>query len=454
MPVEEQKCDMLEGLALDTDNLEFSQAFDLVESGKSPIIYLTGKAGTGKTTFLKYLKITTSRKMVVLAPTGVAAVNAGGQTIHSFFQIPPGFLYSPEDKRFQNQIGKSDSDKDSISDTFKYTRKKLNLIRGMDLLVIDEVSMVRADLMDIVDYLLRTFRKCNLPFGGVQTLLIGDAFQLPPIARNEERAVLDLFYNSLFFFDSKVIRENRPAYIELKKIYRQKDPSFVNLLNNVRENKVSSEDLISLCSRVCDEETFRKKKNCIFLAPTNDVVDSYNRTRLDGLRTKPRTFMADVSGEFPRSSFPTDEELCLKVGAQVMLRRNNLPEYYNGTIGTITKITDTAIDVRTDHGIISVSMATWHNIRYEWNEEKKEIKETVIGEFRQWPLKLAWAITIHKSQGLTFEKVIVEPKNIFSPGQAYVALSRCTSLKGLTLKSPISRYAIKTDPHALAFSRR
>ena len=451
MPVEEQNKNILEGLTLDLNNREFNNALDLVESTSYPVIYLTGKAGTGKTTFLKYLQATSAKKMVVLAPTGVAAVNAEGQTIHSFFQITPGSLYVPGDKRFRKKASPDDPDKSTVYDNFKYGTSKLNLIRSIDLLVIDEISMVRADLLDAVDTLLRIFRRCDKPFGGVQTLLIGDTFQLPPIANNEERTILSRFYDSVFFFDSQVIKQSCPIYIELKKIYRQRDQAFIDLLNKVRVNQLTEGDLRYLNSKVSRSDA--AKDNSIILATRNAEVDSYNETRLEALDAELKTFYAEITGTFPAGNYPTDEVLRLKVGAQVMLRKNHLPDYYNGTIGTIRSIKDSTIIVETNSGEIAVQKEIWTNIRYEWDDETESVKETVIGQFKQWPLKLAWAITVHKSQGLTFENVIADLGNSFSAGQVYVALSRCTSFEGLVLKSPIERYAIKTDPHALAFAR-
>lgn len=451
MPIDEQNKNILEGLTLDLENHEFNNALDLVENTSYPIIYLTGKAGTGKTTFLKYLRSTSSKKMVVLAPTGVAAVNAEGQTIHSFFQITPGALYVPGDKRFRKKPNPNDSDKSTVYDNFRYGARKLALIRSIDLLVIDEISMVRADLLDAIDTLLRIFRRNDKPFGGVQTLLIGDTFQLPPIANNEERALLSRFYDSVFFFDSQVIKQSNPIYIELKKIYRQKDQGFIDLLNKVRVNQLTEGDLRVLNAKVNRSDS--AKDNSIILATRNAEVDSYNETRLEALKTELKIFYAEITGSFPAGNYPTDEVLRLKVGAQVMMRRNHLPDYFNGTIGTIRSVTENTIIVETNNGEVAVQKEIWNNIRYEWDEETESVNETVIGQFKQWPLKLAWAITVHKSQGMTFENVVADLGNSFSAGQVYVALSRCTSFEGLVLRSPIERYSIKTDPNALAFAR-
>ena len=451
MPVKDQNKNILKGLTLDLNNREFNNALDLVENTSYPVIYLTGKAGTGKTTFLKYLQATSAKKMVVLAPTGVAAVNAEGQTIHSFFQITPGSLYTPGDKRFRKKPNPNDSDKSTVYDNFRYGARKLALIRSIDLLVIDEISMVRADLLDTIDTLLRIFRRDDKPFGGVQTLLIGDTFQLPPIANNEERTLLSRFYDSVFFFDSQVIKQSNPIYIELKKIYRQKDQAFIDLLNKIRVNQLSEGDLRVLNAKVNRSDS--AKDNSIILATRNAEVDSYNETRLEALSAELRTFYAEISGTFPAGNYPTDEVLRLKVGAQVMMRRNHLPDYYNGTIGTIRAIKENTIIVETNNGEVAVQKEIWNNIRYEWDEETESVQETVIGQFKQWPLKLAWAITVHKSQGMTFENVIADLGSSFSAGQVYVALSRCTSFDGLVLKSPIERYSIKTDPNALAFAR-
>lgn len=451
MPVEDQNKNILKGLTLDLDNREFNNALDLVENTSYPVIYLTGKAGTGKTTFLKYLQAASAKKMVVLAPTGVAAVNAEGQTIHSFFQITPGALYVPGDKRFRKKPNPNDPDKSTVYDNFKYGARKLALIRSIDLLVIDEISMVRADLLDAIDTLLRIFRRNDKPFGGVQTLLIGDTFQLPPIANNDERTILSRFYDSVFFFDSLVIKQSAPIYIELKKIYRQKDPSFIDLLNKVRVNQLTEGDIRTLNAKV--NRSASPKDNSIILATRNAEVDSYNEAHLEALNTDLKTFYAEITGSFPAGNYPTDEVLRLKVGAQVMMRRNHFPDYYNGTIGTIRSINENIIIVETNNGEIAVQKETWNNIRYEWDEETESVYEMVVGQFTQWPLKLAWAITVHKSQGLTFENVVADLGSSFSAGQVYVALSRCTSFEGLVLKSPIERYSIKTDPNALAFAR-
>lgn len=446
---------IIDNIELDETNVEFNNASDFVKHTER-IIYLTGKAGTGKTTFLKYVKQTSDKNTVILAPTGVAAINAGGQTIHSFFQIKPS-IYVPGDSRLRTKVNENDEDKSLIYDHFRYFKERLNIIKGMQLLIIDEVSMVRCDLLDVVDRLLRVFRKRETePFGGVQVILIGDTFQLPPIAQFEQWEILNRFYESPFFFSSKVIKENKPIYIELKKIYRQKEQEFIDLLNKVRVNQITQNELAYLNSKLNPSFTPKNNSNYITLATHNIIVDSTNLTKLSELKTELKLFEAVTTGTFPDNIMPTDRVLQLKDGAQIMFIKNDkqLRRYYNGTIAKIKSFIENKIIVKiSEDDEITVEKETWNNVRYSWNEEKKKIEEEIIGTFTQFPLKLAWAITVHKSQGLTFERVIADLGAAFSSGQVYVALSRCTSFSGLVLKTRIERNAIMTDPQVLTFAQ-
>lgn len=438
---------------LDQENAEFNFAAEFVMQ-TSRLVYLTGKAGTGKTTFLKYLQQTCKKRMVVLAPTGVAAVNAGGQTIHSFFNIKPS-VYVPGDRRLRFAVPGRDADKTSITDHFRYQREKLELIRKLELLVIDEISMVRCDLLDVIDQLLRFIRRKHFtPFGGVQVILIGDTFQLPPIANADDWSVLSQFYDSPYFFSARVMQALSPVYIELKKIYRQTDQTFIELLNRIRLNKLHFDDLRILNSRFLHGFDPESVKDYIILASHNRMVIETNQKRLDEIPEDPECYEAMVSGTFPESSYPADNLLQLKTGAQVMMLRNDRNKrYFNGKIGHILQLSGDSMKVKfPDETVVDVVRETWDNIRYQWDAKANKVIEESIGRFIQFPVKLAWAITVHKSQGLTFEKVIADVGEAFTHGQVYVALSRCTSFQGLLLRSPMTARAIKTDPVVLKFA--
>ncbi len=400
-------------------------------------IFLTGRAGTGKTTFLKMLKARSPKRMVVLAPTGVAAINAGGSTIHSFFQIAPG-PYEPD-----------------LKPKYNLRREKVNIIRTLDLVVIDEISMVRADLLDAVDAALRHYRRSAKPFGGVQMLLIGDLQQLPPVVRDDERQALLSNYASPYFFSSKAMESRPYVTIELQKVYRQQNADFINLLNAIRDNNVSAAMLDLLNSRYLPEFKPKDSEHYIRLTTHNATADEINHNFLNALKKKAYTYDCEVEGTFPETSYPADATLVLKKGAQVMFLRNDSGGlYYNGKIGYVTDLTETTVEVTCpgDDSPISVGQETWTNTRYELDEKTKEIREHVEGKFMQIPLRLAWAITIHKSQGLTFEHAIIDAQKAFAHGQVYVALSRCRTLDGLVLSTPISRSAIKFDNMVTSFS--
>lgn len=447
----------VDGVQLDRDNHEFMLALEYALHTNSSL-YLTGKAGSGKTTFLKYLRKVTAKKMVVLAPTGVAAVNAEGQTIHSFFGIEHT-PYVPNDKRLRTTAPPDDPDRSTIFQHFAFNDNKRTLIRNLELMVIDEVSMVRADLLDVVDTILRVYRSSYLPFGGVQVILIGDAFQLPPVVKGEDKNILYQFYDSEFFFSSKVIQRNKLLYIELKKIYRQSERDFIDLLNRVRVNQMIQDDFRVLDSRYDSAFHPDDNDNYIILATTNARVSQVNDDKLSALDTPLVTYTAEIKDDFPVDKRPTETNLQLKVGAQVMIIRNNWSNsIYNGMIGTVKATADNAVFVEVDgpHGEkreVAITQEIWENVIFKWNAKEKCVEKTVIGTFTQFPLRLAWAITVHKSQGMTFERVIADVGNSFASGQVYVALSRCTSLNGLVLSSRISPWSVRTDKKVLRFAQ-
>ena len=411
-------------------------------------VFLTGKAGTGKTTFLHTIKESSAKRMVVVAPTGVAAINAGGVTIHSFFQLPFG-PHIPEHLQIH-----SDSNNSNPGLTFnnnkRFNRDKINLIKSLDLLVIDEISMVRADMLDAIDEVLKRYRDHSKPFGGVQLLLIGDLHQLSPIVKDDEWNILKKYYDTIYFFSSKALQMSQHVNIELKEIFRQTDAHFIDLLNQVRNNDIEEGSLTVLNERFIPDFKPNDDEGYIILTTHNIKAQEVNQSKLNAIQQPEIFFEADIEDEFSPDIFPTEAALLLKEGAQVMFVKNDSAReklYYNGKIGKITNIEDDIIYVKcpTDAFEIPVGKVTWHNVKYNLDEQTKEINERIIGTFTQYPLKLAWAITIHKSQGLTFEKAIIDAKSSFAFGQVYVALSRCKSMEGLVLSSPILYSSIRND---------
>ncbi len=420
-------------------------------------VFLTGKAGTGKTTLLKEIINSTHKNCVVVAPTGIAALNAGGVTIHSMFQLPfGGFIPANNvDGNFTETV-KFES-KDTLRRHFRMSAVKKAVIQNMELLIIDEVSMLRSDLLDAIEFMLQSVRKKKLPFGGVQVLFIGDLLQLPPVIRDEEWRTLRNYYKGKFFFHSHAIQQNPPLYIELSKIFRQTDEVFIDLLNNLRNNRITQENISFLNKYVQPNFDLKANKGYITLTTHNAKADAINSQSLSDLEGKAKSYKAQIVGDFPDKIFPVDEYLELKIGAQIMFIKNDLSfdkHYFNGKMGVIYSLSDNEIRVHfpEENKTIEVERYEWQNIRYFVNANTKEIEEEILGTFTHYPIKLAWAITVHKSQGLTFDKAALDVSQVFVPGQAYVALSRLRSLNGLILLSQMQMNGISNDDDVMDYA--
>ena len=435
----------------DTQNKEFQDALNLIQYTRQSV-FLTGKAGTGKSTFLRYICEHTKKKHVVLAPTGIAAINAGGSTLHSFFKLP-FYPLLPDNPDFSLQRGR-------IHEFFKYTKPHRKLLEELELIIIDEISMVRADIIDAVDRILRVYsRNLREPFGGKQILLVGDVFQLEPVVKGDEREILNRFYPTPYFFSARVFNQIDLVSIELQKVYRQTVATFVGVLDHIRNNTVGATDLQLLNTRYGTQIEESEADMYITLATRRDNVDHINDKKLAELPGEPVTFSGEITGDFPESSLPTSQELVLKPGAQIIFIKNDFDRrWVNGTIGIISGFDpfEETLYVITDDGKeCDVKRESWRNIRYKYTEEKKQIEEEELGTFTQYPIRLAWAITIHKSQGLTFSRAVIDfTGGVFAGGQAYVALSRCTSLEGIQLKKPVSRADVFVRPEIIGFAER
>ncbi|PMC10278.1 AAA family ATPase [Hoylesella timonensis] len=434
---------------IDLNNQELQNALQLVQFTHRSL-FLTGKAGTGKSTFLHYIAQTTKKKYVILAPTGIAAINVGGVTLHSFFKLPFHPLL-PNDRRYSTQ---------QLRNTFKYNSEKIKLIRELELIIIDEISMVRADIIDFIDKILRVYsHNMRIPFGGKQLLLVGDVYQLEPVLKEEDWQLLQPYYPSKFFFDAHVFRSFQLVCIELQKVYRQRDDKFISILDHIRTSTVTNTDLSLLNQQVGQRQPMDAHQLSITLSTRRDTVDYINSLHLSKLPGDATILHGSIDGEYPENNLPTPIELEVKTGAQILFIKNDREKrWVNGTLGTIIGIGDEEdgkIYVRTEQGEdVDVEQEVWNNVRYTYNQKEQKVEEEILGSFQQFPLRLAWAITIHKSQGLTFNQVKIDLSGgVFAGGQTYVALSRCRSLKGIALQEPVKKEDIYVNQEVVRFSK-